>query len=92
MYHCKTMVVHNVRVTVGSANFDNRSLTIDDEVTLTALDPAVAAEADVYKDHRPSRRVVPFPVLNESRRSKRSSDLHLRSSGKVFGRRADVSP
>ena len=44
MYHCKAMVVDRVLVTVGSANFDNRSFTINDEVTLTVLDPAVAAD------------------------------------------------
>jgi cardiolipin synthase len=44
LYHCKTMIVDDVLVTVGSANFDNRSFSINDEVTLTALDPKVAAD------------------------------------------------
>jgi cardiolipin synthase len=43
MYHCKTMVVDDVLVTIGSANFDNRSFSINDEVTLTILDRDVAA-------------------------------------------------
>jgi cardiolipin synthase len=43
MYHCKTMVVDDVLVTVGSANFDNRSFSINDEVTLDVLDRGVAA-------------------------------------------------
>jgi cardiolipin synthase len=44
LYHCKTMVVDDVLVTVGSANFDNRSFSINDEVTLNILDPKVASE------------------------------------------------
>ncbi|MBS0630303.1 MAG: cardiolipin synthase B [Verrucomicrobia bacterium] len=44
MYHAKTMVVDDVLVTVGSANFDNRSFSINDEDALNILDPAVAKE------------------------------------------------
>jgi cardiolipin synthase len=44
MYHCKTMIVDDVLVTIGSANFDNRSFSINDEVTLTVLDAKVAAD------------------------------------------------
>lgn len=42
MMHTKTMVVDDVLVTVGSANFDNRSFSINDEVTLNILDREVA--------------------------------------------------
>lgn len=44
MYHAKTMVVDGVLVTIGSANFDNRSFSINDEVTVGILDRKVAAE------------------------------------------------
>jgi cardiolipin synthase len=44
MYHCKTMAVDDVLVTVGSANFDNRSFSINDEVSLDVLDRGFAAE------------------------------------------------
>jgi cardiolipin synthase A/B len=44
MYHVKSMIVDGVLVTVGSANFDNRSFAINDEVTLNILDRAVGAE------------------------------------------------
>jgi cardiolipin synthase len=43
MYHCKTMCVDDTLVTIGSANFDNRSFSINDEVTLDVLDHNVAA-------------------------------------------------
>jgi cardiolipin synthase len=44
MYHAKTMVVDGVLVTIGSSNFDNRSFSINDEVTVSVLDRKVAAE------------------------------------------------
>jgi len=44
MYHAKTMVVDEVFFTIGSANFDNRSFSINDEVSLSVLDRKVAAE------------------------------------------------
>lgn len=39
MFHAKTMVVDNVFVTIGSANFDNRSFSINDENALNVIDP-----------------------------------------------------
>lgn len=44
MYHPKTMSVDDVFVTVGSANFDNRSFAINDEVTMNVLDRRIAAD------------------------------------------------
>ena len=44
MFHVKTMIVDEVLVTIGSANFDNRSFSINDEITLTTIDRKVAAE------------------------------------------------
>src|SRR5262249_16349741 len=44
MYHAKVMVVAGVLVTTGSSNFDNRSFSINDEVTVGVLDRKVAAE------------------------------------------------
>lgn len=43
MYHCKVLVVDGLWVSVGSSNFDNRSLTINDEANLNVLDAAFAA-------------------------------------------------
>jgi cardiolipin synthase len=34
MYHCKVMIVDDLWVTVGSANFDNRSFRLNDEANL----------------------------------------------------------
>jgi cardiolipin synthase len=44
MYHPKTMAVDDVLVVIGSANFDNRSFAINDEITMNVLDRRLAAE------------------------------------------------
>jgi cardiolipin synthase A/B len=61
MYHCKTMIVDNVLLTMGSANFDNRSFSLNDEVSLSVLDPKIAAANlkifdDDLKDSKPLTR------------------------------------
>ncbi len=60
MYHAKTMVVDDILVTVGSANFDNRSFSINDEVTLNVLDRSVAAtHAKIFEqDKKQSRQLT----------------------------------
>jgi cardiolipin synthase len=51
MYHVKSMVVDDVMLTIGSANFDNRSFAINDEVTLNVIDKKVAAENErIFED------------------------------------------
>lgn len=42
--HAKTFVVDGIWVTVGSMNFDNRSLTLNDESTLMILDENLGKE------------------------------------------------
>jgi cardiolipin synthase len=44
MFHVKSMIVDDRLVTLGSANFDNRSFSINDEVTLNILDRDVASQ------------------------------------------------
>jgi cardiolipin synthase len=46
MMHAKSMVVDGVWSYVGSMNFDNRSLSFNDESLLVALDPGVGAQMD----------------------------------------------
>ncbi|HVU34099.1 MAG TPA: phospholipase D-like domain-containing protein [Opitutaceae bacterium] len=61
MFHCKTMVVDGALLTVGSTNFDNRSFSINDEVELNILDPAVAGrnEQIFQQDLARCRRLDP---------------------------------
>jgi cardiolipin synthase A/B len=42
--HAKTFVVDGQWSTVGSMNFDNRSMALNDEATLMVLDPAIGDE------------------------------------------------
>lgn len=46
MLHAKIMTVDGSVANIGSANFDSRSLVLDDEVNLLVLDPAVVAQLD----------------------------------------------
>ena len=58
--HCKVMIVDGLLVSVGSANFDNRSFQPNDEATLDIVDPAFAAArtAVFYADLAKSRPVT----------------------------------
>jgi cardiolipin synthase len=55
MFHCKVMIVDGLMVSVGSTNFDNRSMRLNDEATLNVLDAEFAAaqqaafEADLQR-------------------------------------------
>lgn len=42
MFHAKVMMVDDVFTTIGSTNFDNRSLSINDEVNINILDRKLA--------------------------------------------------
>ena len=44
MVHVKLMVVDGVFVSVGSGNFDNRSIRLNDEANLDVLDGSFAAQ------------------------------------------------
>ena len=43
MFHCKVMIVDGLLTSVGSTNFDNRSMRLNDEATLNVLDGRFAA-------------------------------------------------
>ena len=42
--HAKTFVVDGIWATIGSINFDNRSLSLNDEATLMILDERVGRQ------------------------------------------------
>ena len=44
MIHSKLLIADGLFVSCGSANFDNRSLRLNDEANLNVLDAAFAAE------------------------------------------------
>jgi cardiolipin synthase len=45
MFHCKTLIVDGLMVSVGSTNFDNRSFRLNDEANLNIYDAPFAALA-----------------------------------------------
>lgn len=50
MFHCKVMIVDGLLVSVGSTNFDNRSMRLNDEATLNVRDADFAkAQTDVFE-------------------------------------------
>lgn len=59
MYHTKVMIVDDVWVVVGSANFDNRSFRLNDEVNLNLLDAELAREQVQWfeRDKQRARRI-----------------------------------
>ena len=59
MFHCKTMIVDSVLVSVGSTNFDNRSFRLNDEANLNVYDRVFAERLeDVFEnDLKLSRRM-----------------------------------
>jgi cardiolipin synthase len=72
MMHAKVMVVDGVLSVVGSANFDNRSLELNDELNLAVFDGALAARltSDFERDIARSKELN----LDEWR----SRPLHIR--------------
>jgi cardiolipin synthase len=61
MMHAKTMVVDGLWGTVGSLNFDNRSLAFNNESNVVTLDPAVGATMDsiFLADLRYAKEITP---------------------------------
>jgi cardiolipin synthase len=59
MLHTKAMVVDGVLSVVGSANFDNRSLELNDELNVAVFDRALAArlEQDFENDLKQSKKL-----------------------------------
>lgn len=58
--HAKITIIDDHLVSLGSANFDNRSFRLNDEANLSVLDPALAQElaADFTADLRRSRQIT----------------------------------
>jgi cardiolipin synthase A/B len=73
MMHAKALIVDGVLSIVGSANFDNRSLELNDELNVAAFDTALAARllADFERDRQQSKKI--------DLESWRSRPIHLRA-------------
>jgi cardiolipin synthase len=68
MMHSKTMVADGLWSTIGSMNFDNRSLAFNDESNLVFLDPTLGAQMDstFLGDLRHSREVTLASLAHRS--------------------------
>ena len=61
MYHCKVMIVDEAWVSVGSANFDNRSFRLNDEANLNVLDRDFARQqVDQFEKDKAQSREITF--------------------------------
>jgi cardiolipin synthase len=60
MMHTKAVVVDDLLSIVGSSNFDNRSLELNDELNVAIFDRALAARlrADFERDLAKSKRLT----------------------------------
>lgn len=68
MYHCKMMIVDEVWVSVGSANFDSRSFRLNDESNLNVLSAEFAAgQVRLFEEDKQQAREVTY--RNWQRRS-----------------------
>jgi cardiolipin synthase len=78
MFHAKIMVVDGVLTVFGSANFDNRSLELNDELNVAVFDPKLAGRllADVERDIARSRRL--------ELESWRARPLHIRGREQLW--------
>ena len=60
MYHCKLLIIDDVFVVAGSANFDERSFHINEEANINVLDAGLAAILinDFEQDKAQSKRIT----------------------------------
>jgi cardiolipin synthase A/B len=72
MMHAKVTTVDGLAAVIGSANMNRRSLSHDEEVVLTVLDPgaARALEADFFADLERSERIEPVRWADRPLRQK----------------------
>jgi cardiolipin synthase len=62
--HAKTFVVDALWVSVGTMNFDNRSLALNDETTLMVLDAAAGRRMEeVFLDDLSHAREIDLPTF-----------------------------
>lgn len=66
--HAKTFVADGLWSTVGSMNFDNRSLVLNDEANLMILDPDVGRQMNAVfvDDLRYSEEITPTAFAQRS--------------------------
>ena len=78
MYHCKVMIIDDLWVSVGSANFDNRSFRLNDEANLNVFDENFAKEEDaIFSKDLKNAREVTYRDWQSRPLAKKASDAAL---------------
>ena len=76
MYHCKMMIVDDLWVSVGSANFDNRSFRLNDEANLNIYSKSFAAsQVAVFEEDKLQSREVTYDAWRKRGVGKRLSEI-----------------
>jgi cardiolipin synthase len=85
MMHAKVMVVDGAWSMFGSANFDNRSLELNDEMNVAVAEPSLAArlEQDFEQDLRSARKLDPVQWRSRSALEK-SREYFWSYFGEIF--------
>jgi cardiolipin synthase len=85
MMHVKAMIVDGVWSVIGSANFDNRSFELNDELTIAIYDPKLAAALtrDFETDMTKSKKLDPTS-WRERPLWQRARELFWAQFGEVF--------
>ncbi|HEV3485979.1 MAG TPA: phospholipase D-like domain-containing protein, partial [Vicinamibacterales bacterium] len=85
MMHTKALVVDGVWSMFGSANFDNRSLELNDELNVAVADRALAARflEDFERDIRVSRRLH-LQTWRQRSLLQKSREVFWSSFGEIF--------
>ena len=61
MYHSKVMIVDDLWVTVGSANFDNRSFRLNDEANLNVYSAEFAAQQSrIFEEDKQNAKLISY--------------------------------
>ena len=84
MMHTKALVIDGVLSIAGSANFDNRSFELNDELNVAIFDPAVAARfvQDFERDLGKSKKL--------DLQQWRSRPIHIRAREKAWSAFGEV--
>jgi cardiolipin synthase len=76
MYHCKFMIVDDLWVSVGSANFDNRSFRLNDECNMNVYSPEfAAAQNKVFEEDKSKSRQRTYNDWKHRSMYKRSMEV-----------------
>lgn len=76
MMHCKLMIVDDVWVSVGSANFDNRSFRLNDEANMNVYSASFSAEQiEIFEQDQARSRQVTYEQWKQRSVGKRLLEI-----------------